>query len=85
MTECFELVYYGGGGFSWSEVWNMPVSHRRFNLKKINQHLDRVQQMRDEQSNKITDKTDISKVKLPDFVKPPAEETAFVSKIKSKK
>lgn len=82
MTEVFELTYHGGGGFTYSEVWNMDVPKRKFNLKKINEHLEKVQEMRDEQSKKVTEKTDTNKLKIPDYVKPKSEETPFVSKVK---
>jgi hypothetical protein len=84
MTEVFELTYHGGGGFTYSEVWNMDVPKRKFNLKKINEHLEKVQEMRDDQSKKITEKTDTGKLKIPDFVKTPSEDNTFVSKVKSK-
>ena len=49
MTEVFELTYHGGGGFTYSEVWNMDVNKRRFNLKKINEYLERVEEARNDQ------------------------------------
>jgi hypothetical protein len=82
MTEVFELTYHGGGGFTYSEVWNMDVPKRKFNLKKINEHLEKVQEMRDDQNKKITEKTDTGKLKIPDFVKTPSEDNTFVSKVK---
>jgi len=85
MTECFELTYHGGGGFSWSEVWEMPVSQRRFNLKKINEHLKKVQEIRDQQSQKVTENTDMNKFKIPDHVKQVSKDFDFVSKVKHKK
>jgi len=85
MTEVFELTYHGGGGFTYTEVWNMDVPKRRFNLKKINEHLDRVQQLREEQSQKVTEKTDMTKFKIPDHVKNLNQDKPFVSKISSKK
>lgn len=87
MTECFELVYHGGGGFSWSEVWNMPVPHRRFNLKKINEYLEKIEEMKDKQQLQLTNKTDSKElVQIPDYVsKASPKEPTFVSKVKSKK
>lgn len=85
MTEVFELTYHGGGGFGYFEVWNMPVPHRRFNLKKINEYLKKVQEIRDEQSQTITENTDMSKFKIPDFVKEASKDFDFVTKVKSKK
>lgn len=85
MTEVFELTYHGGGGFGYFEVWNMPVPHRRFNLKKINEYLKKVQEIRDEQSQKVTESTDMNKFKIPDFVKEASKDYDFVTKAKSKK
>jgi hypothetical protein len=85
MTEVFELTYHGGGGFTYSEVWNMDVSKRRFNLKKINDYLEKIEQMRDEKREQVTEKTDMSKFKIPDIVKSKLNEPTFVSKVKNKK
>jgi hypothetical protein len=84
MTEVFELTYHGGGGFTYSEVWNMDVNKRRFNLKKINEYLERVEEVRNDQNKKITEKTDLNKINIPEFAKSKAEEPTFVSKVKSK-
>jgi hypothetical protein len=85
MTECFELVYHGGGGFSWSEVWNMPVLHRRFNIKKINAHLEKLEQMRNEANNVVTNKTDMSKVKIPKEVMEASKQYSYATKAKAPK
>jgi len=84
MTEVFELTYHGGGGFTYSEVWNMDVNKRRFNLKKINEYLERVEEVRNDQNKKITDKTDPNKINIPEYAKSKAQEQTFVSKVKSK-
>jgi hypothetical protein len=85
MSECFELVYHGGGGFSWSEVWNMPIQQRRFNLKKINEYLKKVEELRNESKQVVTENTDIKKLRLPQNMPTPKEQSPFVSKIKGKK
>jgi hypothetical protein len=85
MTEVFEHTYKGGGGFTYSEVWNMDIPKRRFNLKKINEYLEKVEEIRNESRQKITEKTDPNKLKIPDFVKSKSEESTFVSKVKTKK
>ena len=33
--EIFALLYYGNGGFTHNEVYNMPVYLRRFNIKLL--------------------------------------------------
>lgn len=85
MSECFDLVYHGGGGFSWSEVWNMPISHRRFNIKKIKEYLDKLEEIRNQSNQKITENTDMSKFKIPDAVRKASEERAYVTKARTKK
>lgn len=35
MNEIFELVTYGGGGYNWNDVYNMPTQVRKFNLKRL--------------------------------------------------
>lgn len=82
MTEVFELTYHGGGGFTYSEVWNMDVPKRRFNIKKIHEHLDRVNEEREKASKQMTSKNAKS-FAVPDFANP--NSSHFVSKVKSKK
>ena len=84
MTEVFELTYYGGGGFNYSEVWNMPVPYRRFNLKKIQEHLEKVKEAREEAAGKqqLTNKTDMSKIKIPDHIAKNEKSQPYVSKVK---
>jgi hypothetical protein len=33
--EIHDLVYYGQGGFIYSEVYNMPIHIRRYHIRKI--------------------------------------------------
>jgi len=42
LTEVHELVFYGGGGYIWSEVYNMPIYLRRFTLSKLKEHFESV-------------------------------------------
>jgi len=63
----------------------MPVPHRRFNLKKINEYLKKVKDLRDQESNKVTESTDMNKFKIPEHVKQVSKDFDFVSKVKSKK
>ncbi len=45
--EVFALCYYGQGGFTHDEVYNMPIYLRRFYLKEIKKVQDRQQQEMD--------------------------------------
>ena len=84
MNEVFELTYHGGGGFTYTEVWNMDVPKRRFNIKKIKEYLEKVEEMRNKENQKVTEKTDPKSLKIPDFVKNQAKEQTYVSKVKPK-
>jgi hypothetical protein len=64
----------------------MPISHRKFSLRKINEFLGKVEEQRNAQQQTITEKTDMSKFKMPDEVKQAMQKTPdFVSKAKPKK
>ena len=54
--EVHELTYHGGGGFTYSEVYNMPIYLRRFSLKKINDYLKAKQQAEKEARDKPNSK-----------------------------
>jgi len=40
-SEIHEIVFNGKGGYSWSEVYNMPIWLRRFTFKKLKEHYDK--------------------------------------------
>ena len=69
MTEVFDLVYHGGGGFNYTEVWNMDIPKRKFNIKKIKEHLDRLQEAQNDNDKVLTENSDKPKMQIPDAVK----------------
>jgi hypothetical protein len=82
MQEVFELTYHGGGGFSYSEVWNMDITKRKYNLKKINEYLEKVREMQEERNQVITEKTDVKKTIIPKFLKDTANTPTYSSIVK---
>ena len=69
MTEVHDLVYHGGGGFIYSEVWNMPISNRRYHIHKINEFLKKKAEAEEKASkgnNTSKSTADMSKM-TPDF------------------
>lgn len=68
MEEVHDLVYHGGGGFIYSDVWNMPVTTRRYHISKINEYLKKKAEAEKEAMNKSKQSSDMSKTKVPDFV-----------------
>lgn len=58
LTEVHELVFHGGGGYIWSEVYNMPIYLRRFTLNKLKEHFNKVntpQKSNDPSSQQLVD------------------------------
>lgn len=60
----FDLVYYGKGGFIYSEVYDMPVWLRTYNLKKLQ---DAIEAQNAASQGKDTKKAEFDK--MPDEVK----------------
>ena len=54
--EVHELTYHGGGGFTYSEVYNMPIYLRRYSLKKINDYLKAKQEAEKEAIDRANSK-----------------------------
>lgn len=86
MTEVWELSYFGQGGFPYEQVWEMPVITRRFFIKKISDHVRKINEERERENNVITENTNpnsIKKINLPDHLIPKDPEPSYVSKVKS--
>lgn len=71
MEEVHDLVYHGGGGFIYSEVWNMPVMTRRYHIRKINDYLEKKAEAEkaayEGSSGKIDPKAQ-KQIQVPDFI-----------------
>jgi hypothetical protein len=46
--QVFDLTFHGQGGFSWSEVYNMPVWMRKYCIQQANEHYSEQQKKHDE-------------------------------------
>ena len=71
MNEIHDLVYHGGGGFIYSEVWQMPIMTRRYHINKINDFLRKKAEAEEKAmkgSNTIDAKSYVKSVDVPDFV-----------------
>jgi hypothetical protein len=72
MTEVHDLTYHGGGGFIYSEVWNMPIMTRRYHIRKINEFLqkkaDAEEKAMNSNSGKVSARDYTNKVPVPDFI-----------------
>lgn len=71
MTEVHDLVYHGGGGFIYSEVWDMPIMTRRYHIRKINDFLEKkaeAEEKASKSSNTMSAKEYSKTVQVPDFI-----------------
>ena len=55
-TQIHEIVFWGNGGYSWAEVYNMPIWLRIFTFNQIRKHYEdkNKQQSQNKSSNKTT-------------------------------
>jgi len=70
MEEVHDLTYHGGGGFIYSDVWNMPIMTRRYHIRKINEFLEKKAEAEKKamNTNSGTVNARDNKVPIPDFV-----------------
>ena len=59
--QIHEIVFFGKGGYSWSEVYNMPIWLRNFTYSSIKEYYDK-----EREKSKTTTK-ETKKVKGPDI------------------
>jgi cephalosporin-C deacetylase-like acetyl esterase len=71
MSEIHDLTYHGGGGFIYSEVWQMPIMTRRFHIRKINEFLEKKTEAEEKAmrgDTTIDAKSYAKNIQVPDFV-----------------
>lgn len=47
-NEVHDLTYHGGGGFTYSEVYNMPIYLRRYSISRVNKFLEEKKKAQEE-------------------------------------
>ncbi len=43
--QIHEIVFHGKGGYSWNDIYNMPIWLRRFTFKEIQEFYDKEQEL----------------------------------------
>jgi len=84
MAEVFDLVYHGQGGFIYSEVMDMPIQIRRYNIKKVNEFLELVREKQEANQTVTADKPLISRPGIPDSA-PISAKPTYTSTAKSRR
>ena len=67
-SQIFELIYYGKGGFNWSDIYSMPVWLRNFYYKKLETAI-KEKNKAEEDATKKAKSSSAPKVKAPPVVK----------------
>ena len=62
MDEVHDLVYFGNGGFSYGDVWNMPIMTRRYHIRKIIEFLEKKREAEEKSSKKSNTINDLLKL-----------------------
>ena len=53
LTQIHEICFYGQGGYSWTEVYEMPLWLRKFVYQKVKEHYDKqAKQIEEAKQNK---------------------------------
>jgi len=77
MEEVHDLAFHGQGGFPISEVWDLPIAHRRYHIKMIIKYREQQQ----EQIDQAKGKTPMGKKELPQI--PVSKKPTYTTNIKS--
>lgn len=70
-NEIHEIVFHGGGGYTWEQVYNMPIWLRRFTWNKLIKWFTPVDENEESWLNKgVKDKVkkENTKIKPPSYV-----------------
>jgi len=62
-TQIHEIVFHGKGGYSWADVYNMPIWLRRFTFLKIKEFYEKQQEEQENYEKKLKNKTTASPMK----------------------
>lgn len=71
-SQIHEIVFYGKGGYSWSDVYNMPVWLRKFTFAKIKDFYDKesksIKKAQNNSSNSVEVINSDGKIRSPQFL-----------------
>ena len=56
-----EIVFHGNGGYSWGEIYNMPIWLRNFTFKKIEEWYKKQEEAQNKQQNMLKNSKEIAR------------------------
>jgi len=72
LEEIHTLCYFGQGGFTYDEVYSMPIRYRHYHLKKVIEHLEKQAEVMNKSfTNDEKTKTPLGPPLKPDFTTKP--------------
>ena len=66
LEEIHSLCYFGQGGFTHNDVYNMPIRYRHYHIKKIIEHVEKQNEEINKQNNTLENKPSKDPI-IPDF------------------
>jgi hypothetical protein len=62
-TQIHEIVFHGKGGYTWNDIYNMPIWLRKFTFEKIKEYYEKESEEVTKQQKSLnkSNKTDISR------------------------
>lgn len=68
-TQIHEIIFHGKGGYSWGDVYNMPIWLRKFTFAKIKDFYDKESKSISKTSNNSVEVINSDgKIKAPQFL-----------------
>ena len=52
-TQIHEIVFHGQGGYSWGDIYDMPIWLRNFTFKKLEEYYEKQNEAQNAQSNML--------------------------------
>jgi hypothetical protein len=68
LEEIHTLCYFGNGGFTHDDVYNMPIRYRHYHLKKISEYIEMQNNAKNSSTNTLENSSKPrEKIPIPDF------------------
>jgi hypothetical protein len=79
-TQIHEIVFHGQGGYSWEEIYNMPIWLRKFTFNKIREYYDNQNKKQNEDLASQSQKIKEGKIDVPAHFKGKLDNSKRIAK-----
>jgi hypothetical protein len=70
-SQIHEIVFHGKGGYTWLDIYNMPLWLRRFTFEKIKEFYEKEKEEYEKQQNQLSNKSPNKEVARPNITPKP--------------